>query len=223
MTVERKFFGQPKFSGEGVTAPVGYELFVREFNDGRWVLPDDFNSITADELEHLLLDAIHRLPDEVSILSFNLEQHQFVDPAYRQMVRRIQDATPIVIFTELTERVNPDVTQDALLAAAKAFHDDGLRVCIDDVGTEGNDQAFVEELEGYVDEYKFAMQNLRPFKHVTDIVGVLAPWYTYTQKHRKMMAIEGIETDEDLAYLKEHFPCDVLQGYYLGKPTDLKE
>lgn len=221
MATEYRFFAQPKFSGGGVVHLVGYELFVRERQGDHWVLPSDFNLITPADFKELLLATLARISPHVDIVSFNLEQAQFVNPAYRQMVQLVQATTAINIYTELTERPDARVTKPQLLAAARAFHEAGLHVCVDDIGTDANDLDFVKSLLEYVDEYKFAMQNLRPFQYVQEIVAQLKPWYAHAKQNCKKMAIEGIESAADLAYLQQNFPCDILQGYYLGMPENL--
>ncbi|WP_057151869.1 EAL domain-containing protein [Secundilactobacillus similis] len=214
------FYGQPKFAAQQPTdVPVGYELFIREYRGNQWVLPTNFGDISADEIERLLTKALRTMPESITILSFNLEQLQFIDPVYIDMVARVQATTSIRLFTELTERTDPRVTDSQLLAAAKRFHDYGLLVCMDDVGTGDNTPSLVFKLNDYIDEYKFAFQNFRPFAHISDIAPELNFWYDLSQENDKMLAIEGLESAHDLAVVQHDYPCDIVQGYYTGKPA----
>ena len=217
----RRFIVQAKFSGDGRRQHIGYELFAREYEDGRWSLPADFNAISAIDIRRMLSEALLHLDFTTALISFNLEQQQFIDPAYVEAVALVQSRTSITLITELTERADAGVTLDQLQRGAKRFHDAGLQVCIDDVGTGSNDLQLVTALAPYVNEYKFALQNLRPFAQLSEIAPTLNYWYHIAESQHKKMAIEGIETAPGVAKLESDYPCDILQGYYLAKPAPL--
>lgn len=206
---------------EGQELAIGYELFIREYRDGHWILPEDFEAISAATLESLLLKSLQILPTETTLLSFNLEQTQFIDPQYADMIARVQAQTQIRLFTELTERNNPAVTVSQLLGASQHFKQLGLLVCVDDVGTGDNQPTLVMQLDDYVDEYKFALQNLRPFNAIQSVEPELKYWYDLAATHHKVLAIEGVETADELAFVQHHYPCDIIQGYYIGRPVKL--
>ncbi|KRM12292.1 EAL domain-containing protein [Paucilactobacillus suebicus] len=217
------FFGQPKFHSNRLgQGPIGYELFLREFKDGLWQLPEDFSRITSEELEKLLNSTIADLPANIELLSFNLEQDQFINPNYIDMVRRVQSKTDIDIYTELTERITPGVTENQLYDGAKMFHDRGLLVCIDDVGTGENSPELVNYLNPFIDEYKFAFQGFRPFDDINKVTSQLDYWYDLSNENNKMLAIEGLETAHDMEVIGKEYPCYVVQGYYTGKPAIMK-
>ncbi|WP_155287609.1 EAL domain-containing protein [Lacticaseibacillus zhaodongensis] len=214
-----RFYGQPKFNLDKTDKePVGYELFIREQRGENWVLPDDFTASTPEQIADLLMRTIAMLPEHVQLVSFNLEQCQFIDPAFTKAIAKVQATTNVEIFTELTERTDPNVTNDQLYAAAQRFHAAHLLVCMDDVGTGDNTPELVVALDDFIDEYKFALQNFRPFNHISEIKETIDYWYDMAEKHHKMLAIEGIETAEDLATIQEDYPCNLIQGYYTGRP-----
>ena len=214
------FFGQPKFALNATNyLPVGYELFIREKRGDQWILPTDFNAISVEQFRHLLLNVINSFPSTIQLLSFSLEQQQFIDPAFAKMIADIQHATSINLFTELTEREDPSVTTRQLLKAAREFHRHDLLVCVDDVGTGHNTPELVMKLDEYIDEYKFAFQNLRPFNNVYEIESQVKFWYDLSFKQHKMLAIEGIERAEELAFIQTYYPSNIIQGYYTGHPA----
>lgn len=215
-----RFFGQPKYAGVGHgQRPIGYELFIRQLVNGQWVLPTDFNDITAETLHQLLTDVILTMHQSVEMLSFNLEQNQFVDPVFWDMVTAVQDHTKINLFTELTERLASGISAESLVRAACAFHKRGLLVCIDDVGTGQNTPQMVLSMNGSVDEYKFAFQDFRPYDNIRSIEPQLDFWYHLAQRNHKMLAIEGVETKAELTEIQNKYNYDVVQGYLLGRPV----
>ncbi|MFD1483793.1 EAL domain-containing protein [Lacticaseibacillus baoqingensis] len=215
-----RFFGQPKFDLDPKHQdPIGYELFIREWRDGQWLLPENFSALSVAIIEPLLVQTIAAMPSKVQMLSFNLEQDQFIDPAFLAMVLRVEQHASIRLFIELTERLAPGVHEDQLVQAAKRFADHDLLVCIDDVGTGQNTPEMVVRMNDSVAEYKFALQNFRPFAAIAELAPELDMWYAMAQKEHKMLAIEGIETPEELALIRRQYPCDVVQGYLLGKPA----
>lgn len=215
-----RFFGQPKYAGFGHgQSPIGYELFIRQLVNGQWVLPTDFNDITAETLHQLLTDVILTMHQSVEMLSFNLEQNQFVDPNFLDMVTDVQDHTKINLFTELTERLASGISAESLVRAACAFHKRGLLVCIDDVGTGQNTPQMVLSMNDSVDEYKFAFQDFRPYNDIRSIEPQLDFWYHLAERDHKMLAIEGVETKAELTEIQNKYNYDVVQGYLLGRPV----
>lgn len=219
-----RFFGQPKFDLDPKHPwPIGYELFVRENVADRWVLPKDFSKLTADTIETLLNEIIQVLPEHTQLISFNLEQDQFIQPAYLEMVKRVQARCQFRLFVELTERLSADVTEAQIVVMTKRYFDAGVLVCIDDVGTGQNTPRLVQAVNESIAEYKFALQNFRPFNSLDEVLPQLDFWYDMAQRHHKMLAIEGLETEAELVRIRKEFPCDVVQGYLLGKPALLAE
>lgn len=217
-------FAQPKYSMKKAQgAPVGYELFIRQWHDGQWRLPDPFTGISALTLNNLLRQTIAQMPANIELLSFNLEQAQFVDPAFAAMIASVQRSTDIRLYTELTERLDEGVTAGQLLAGAKRFAACGLAVCIDDVGTGQNSPALVLLLDDYITEYKFAFQNFRPLTSVNELGPQLRFWTELAQRQHKLLAWEGIESDVELALLTARYPGDLLQGYLFGRQQRLAD
>ncbi|WP_125708470.1 EAL domain-containing protein [Lacticaseibacillus porcinae] len=219
-----RFFGQPKFDLDPDHPwPVGYELFVRELVDGQWVLPKDFSQLTDVTIEKLLDEIIQVLPAHTTLISFNLEQDQFIEPKYLDMVKRVAARCSVRLFVELTERLSKGVSEKQLIAAAQRYHEAGILVCIDDVGTGQNTPEMVLKMNPSISEYKFALQNFRPFESLDEIKPELDFWYSLAHRHHKMLAIEGLETKSELDDIRKDYPCDVVQGYLLGKPTLLAD
>lgn len=214
-----RFYGQTKHSIiDGSWQPTGYELFIRVWQNNAWTLPADFTQFTPEDMAPLLKQTLAALPANFQTVAFNLEQSQFVDDRFINMIREVQDTTDLIIYTELTERTDDKISLNQLQTAAQKFHEFGLHVCIDDVGTGDNTPELVLALDEYIDEYKFALQNFRPFNTISEITSKIAFWHNLAAEKGKVLVIEGLETKSDLETIEELFPCEIVQGYFLGRP-----
>ncbi|WP_225046942.1 EAL domain-containing protein [Lacticaseibacillus kribbianus] len=210
-----RYFGQPKFSNATPPVKIGYELLLREFTRGRWQLPGDFSAYAPDDLSRLLAQTLAAMPASLDLISFNLSQRQFIDPAFSQALRRVQAFRRMNLFAELTE-ADEGVTLAALQAAAGDYVAAGIRVVIDDVGTGANRESLVQALMPYTSEYKFALQNLAGDR-TRPVLAMLGEWRDRATADHKLFAVEGLENASDLALVAPFAP-DVLQGYHFGRP-----
>lgn len=213
-----RFFGQPQFTATDHTIK-GYELFLRESVDHKWVFPDDFKAFTAYETANLLVQTIRPMPKTVTSVAFNLDPDQFIDPAYQTYLPKVQELiAPVRLFVELTEHpCAPKIANAKLVEAAEGFKANHLYVVLDDVGTGNNTPPFAELLENNLAEYKFAMQNFRESHDPNEITKKLAYWHKMADDEHKWFVIEGFETKDELKLLKD-YPADLIQGYYLDRP-----
>ena len=211
-----RFFGQPKYSLDEPQTLIGYEFLLREWHEDHWQVPDDFSQFQASEIVTLLDQTLAALPEDLPLLSFNLDQAQFIDPAFEEALVKLHAKRPVHLVVELTEQ-DDHVPLPALSQAATKYAASGLRVCVDDVGTGANNRDLVEALAPYIAEYKFALQNFRALGTTKEALPWLKFWRDLATKEHKVFALEGIEDQSDLDIVSEYAP-DVLQGYYYGKP-----
>lgn len=210
-----RFFGQKKFSNTDPTRLIGYEFLLRERVDGRWCLPDDFKKFSPEEIGQLLADTLAVLPADLELLSFNLDQSQFVCPDFRANILRVLRERQVNLYVELTERDDQESISE-LVEAAKEYEEAGVRVVLDDVGTGANRQGMAAALDQYTSEYKFALQNVRDLPD-HELHAQLRFWRDFAEKQHKLFAIEGFETEQDVHMAQAYRP-DVMQGYYFGHP-----
>lgn len=216
-----RFFGQPKFKALDYGGlPFSYEFLIRERETptDRWHLPADFNALTVDDLEPLLIKTLDTMPSNIKHVSFNLEVAQFVDTSYIDMVERVQTQTTIHLITELTERRDRAISDIAIKAAFLDYFDRNLGVILDDVGLDGNSFARVQPITDYVEGYKFALQNLRPFDDYERVRTYVKFWADNAARNNKFYTVEGIETQAELDNIRALYPYAYIQGYFLGKP-----
>lgn len=214
-------WGQPKYGIDKVKL-IGYELFIREQSEenGEWIVPYDFSRFSPKFVTDLLDKTIATFPRDLEILSFNLDQKQFVDLTYIKLIKDVQTRSSAKIYIELTERSGKGDTKidtTKIVLAAKAYYDAGISVCIDDVGTGSNQVELINLLDPYVMEYKFALQNVRDKYSVQEINTEVEFWRDVATRHHKYFALEGFEKYEDVAFI-ERFHPDIVQGYFFGVP-----
>lgn len=219
-----RYWGQVAYRPpEGEMA--GYELFLREQRPGshRWQVPHDFSRFSAKMMCDLLVETLPTLPAAIQLVSLNLDQAQFIQSEYCRLFAALNRKVPFQLAVELTERIGHGrvrVAVDELVKAATAFKAAGVSVCLDDVGTGENQSELVSKLDPFVDEYKYALQNVRGKVADTVIRAELASWQRRASAQHKLFALEGFETPEDIALIETYRP-DLVQGYYYGKPSAL--
>lgn len=219
-----RFWGQPKFDPANATI-VGYELFLREQSlpGSHWRVPADFSYFTPKTVIEMLAGTLNTLPKDLRVVSFNLDQEQFIDPTYRRLITDLKSSISYQLVVELTERVGKgsrNVCQKDLVDAARSLADADVWVCIDDIGTGKNQLALVEALDPYVAEYKYALQNVRGKLDSGTIDVQISTWHKRAIEHGKVFVIEGFEEVDDIRFI-EHFHPDIVQGYFYGRPHNI--
>jgi EAL domain-containing protein (putative c-di-GMP-specific phosphodiesterase class I) len=112
-----RFFGQPKYALNDPKTLIGYEFLLREWHGDHWQVPSDFSQYLAADIVNLLDQTLAVLPKDLPLLSFNLDQAQFVDPAFEQALAELHLKRPVHLVVELTEH-DDHVSVEALSEAA---------------------------------------------------------------------------------------------------------
>jgi EAL domain-containing protein (putative c-di-GMP-specific phosphodiesterase class I) len=155
-------------------------------------------------------------------MAVNLSGHQLLQHRFAHLVQKILTETelaPALLELELTESTimkNPEDIR--ILLELKGL---GIQLAIDDFGTGYSSLAYLK---------RFPLNRLkidRSFiSHVTvdpDDQAIVEAILAMARRLGLSVLAEGVETAEQLAFLKER-ECNHVQGYYLGKPmsaTDL--
>jgi diguanylate cyclase (GGDEF)-like protein len=151
-------------------------------------------------------------------VSVNLSARQFRQQGLVRMVSRILEETDLApgqLEMELTESM---VMHDAeaAIATLQGLKSLGVALSVDDFGTGYSSLSYLKDLP--IDALKID----RAF--VNDIGskaqdGVLAQAIISLGHSLKLKVIaEGVETDEQLRFLRRH-RCDAVQGFYFGEPV----
>ncbi len=124
-------------------------------------------------------------------------------------------------------RVELEITESTLMlhpersvALLNRLHDKGLRIAVDDFGTGYSSMAYLTKLP--LDTLKidkhFFLDNARDSRNKKVISAVTALGHSLGLD----IIAEGVETQAELS-LASNVGCDLLQGFYFGKPSSVKD
>jgi len=210
-----RFFVQPQVD-QSKQLVFGYELLLRKETNGQWVVPQSFTELPLTKQIQLLENLAGKLRTKITnqVLALNLNRQQ------------ARDDLMLGTIIYLKKRLNPaaltiELTESPTLAEAQQysmlFHHHGIKLSLDDVGTGSNTFEQVEHILPFVDQIKFAMQNLRMSGQAARIPSELTFWRQIAQDYHLEFILEGIEDQKDQQMAKQRgIKCH--QGYYYGKP-----
>lgn len=214
---------------------IGLEALMRWHREGHgWVSPGQFIPVAEDSDLILALDefalstACRQLGDwnggfgaNSLRMSVNISARQFRSRGFVETVGEVLRATgiePPQLELELTENVLIEA-EEQVMQTLRQLKDLGVRISVDDFGTGYSSLSYLSRLP--IDCLKIDQSFVRSLSvgsynaHIVQAVISLA--------HALQMNViaEGIETEEQLAFLREH-GCDEGQGYLFSKALDAK-
>lgn len=153
-------------------------------------------------------------------ISINISVIQFLQDNFVEMVIGILKKTsfsPELLELEITESVIID-SKELVTDKIKKLRDIGIKIAIDDFGTGYSSLSYLRNIpittlkidKIFVDDISDPSSNTE----VTDTIIELG------HKMNLTIVAEGVETKEQLVYLKEN-GCDKIQGYYYSKPLPI--
>ncbi|MFO1424337.1 MAG: EAL domain-containing protein [Candidatus Competibacteraceae bacterium] len=155
-------------------------------------------------------------------VAINLSARQFRQVDLANLVREVlveSTFEPTCLELELTETILMHPTDDNL-ATLKAFKDLGTRVAIDDFGTGYSSLSYLQRFP--LDVLKIDRSFVMDLPTHPNSVAIANAILTLAHGLGLEVVAEGVETVEQLAFLRDH-GCDEGQGYYFGRPTPLVE
>jgi EAL domain-containing protein (putative c-di-GMP-specific phosphodiesterase class I) len=137
-------------------------------------------------------------------------------------------------FVELVNeyRISPanlklEITETALMSdfdkqfmLMKRLREYGFQIEIDDFGSGYSSLNMLKDMP--VDVIKIDMGFLRQTEHMKKSRIILETIVSLAKRLEMPVVVEGVETEEQLAFLKE-LECNVYQGYYFSKPIPVAE
>lgn len=150
-------------------------------------------------------------------VAVNLSARQFTQKALAQSIADVLRATglaPHLLELELTESmVMNDV--DSAITILRTLKNLGVHIAIDDFGTGYSSLSYLRRFP--IDVLKIDQSFVNDLTIDADAAAIVAAVITLAHSLRLQVIAEGVETQEQLAFLRAH-DCDQMQGYYFGRP-----
>ncbi len=120
---------------------------------------------------------------------------------------------------ELTESSIMDDVENSI-KNMRMLTDMGVNISIDDFGTGYSSFGYIKKFT--IDKLKIDRAFIKDTPEDRDDVAIVEAIIAMAHRLRIKVVAEGVETAEQLAFLKKA-KCDVIQGYFLGKPMTSAE
>jgi diguanylate cyclase (GGDEF)-like protein len=151
-------------------------------------------------------------------MSVNLSGRQFREEKLVDCVARALTTSglrPGLLSLEITETMlmRADGQNLETLRALRAL---GVRVAVDDFGTGYSSLAYLKNFP--VDSLKIDRSFVRDVAVEQNDAAITRAIIAMGQTLQLRIVAEGVETHEQLAFLREH-GCDAIQGFLIGRPT----
>ncbi|WP_372741493.1 ABC transporter substrate binding protein [Neptunomonas sp.] len=225
---------QPQWTIMGELQPVCFEALVRWDHPERGrVSPAEFIPI-AEELglivelgEWVLNEACRQgrqlLDSGHSIrMAVNLSMRQFFDPELLSKIKAAlekYDFPASLLELEITESMIMEEV-DVVVDTLHQLKDLGVSLAIDDFGTGYSSLSYLKRLP--FDHLKVDGSFVRDIPHDKNDMEITSAVIAMAHKLGLKVIAEGIETHEQLAFLREN-GCEMGQGYLLARPAPLEE
>jgi diguanylate cyclase (GGDEF)-like protein/PAS domain S-box-containing protein len=202
--------------GRGMIPPLHFIPLAEETGlivpIGEWVLR------TACEQ----CQAWHRLGYPSLTVAVNLSVRQFHRQDLAASVHDILRATgldPASLTLELTESLIMQQA-DASIAALRDLKAMGMRLSVDDFGTGYSSLSYLKRFP--LDTLKIDQSFVRDIPGDADDAAIAGAVITMAHSLGLKVVAEGVETAEQLRFLREH-GCDSMQGYYFSRPLPAEQ
>ncbi len=155
-------------------------------------------------------------------IAVNLSARQFHESGITSMISDILEETTMdstCLELELTESiVMNDV--ESTIKILNELHWMGLEISIDDFGTGYSSLSYLKRFP--IDRLKIDQSFIRDISTSISDAELVTAIITLARSMKLKVIAEGVETKEQLHYLKKQ-ECDEVQGYYYSKPLPAKE
>ena len=155
-------------------------------------------------------------------MSINISAHQFTKKDFMHTVNRILSNSrfrPEQLIFEITETAMMDNVGHTI-QTLKQLRAIGIQIAMDDFGTGYSSFTYLRQLP--IDILKLDHTFMRDVMHDPDSAEIAASIIDLAKKLQLNVIAEGIETAEQLEFLKEH-QCARGQGFLFSKPVPQEE
>ncbi|CAH9050518.1 hypothetical protein PSECIP111951_00208 [Pseudoalteromonas holothuriae] len=211
---------------------VGVELLMRWRHEGEPISPMDFIPISEEvgliELmtEQALKRALYELKDFIRndqdfYLSLNLSAvHILKSDIARNLINILKsfNLNTTVLRLEITESSLMEDTEKAK-RSLNALKQAGFVLLLDDFGTGYSSLTYLNQFP--IDIIKIDQGFVRKLNVLNSNKSIIKTIYLLAQSLQMTCIAEGVETEEQLAFLK-NIGCHFMQGYYFSRPVSAK-
>jgi cyclic di-GMP phosphodiesterase Gmr len=188
---------------------------------GELGLLDDITRCVLQDVERTLPELGRRYGEHVSV-SVNVSARQATDAGFMQAL------SAQLAGAGIARRIVLELTEDALVATQR-FQSDvlpglrahGVRVSIDDFGTGFSSLSTLADITA--DEIKVDRAFITAIHERRRSQGILRAIESLCTALDISLVAEGVETAEELAYLRSHTGIGVAQGYYFSRPQFVED
>jgi len=152
-------------------------------------------------------------------VSVNLSVYQLRQGKLVSLVRQVLQESglaPHLLELELTESQLLDSVEH-IIATFEQLHALGVKLAIDDFGTGYSSLSYLKRFP--VDYVKIDQAFIRGLLEGTQDAAITRAIIAMAQSLQLKVVAEGVETREQLQFLREH-GCDEVQGYLISRPVD---
>ena len=179
---------------------------------GEWVLSE-----TCRQLAEWRQQGLTLLPIAVNISGRHLH-HKSLVPFIKKITQQY-DIRLDLLEIEITEGVLTGDTEQSI-TAMKALKATNIKLAIDDFGTGYSSLSYLKKFP--IDILKIDRLFISECDSNRDDAAICVAIITLAKSLGLRVVAEGVETAEQLAFLKQH-ECDVYQGYYYSRPLDAEK
>jgi diguanylate cyclase (GGDEF)-like protein/PAS domain S-box-containing protein len=150
-------------------------------------------------------------------VAINLSARQFQAPGLDDFIRSTLDQYrihPRLVEVEITESSLVQKPDDAV-AVLQNLKQVGIRISIDDFGTGYSNLSYLKRFP--LDALKIDRSFVRDVTTDSDDAAIVRAIVTMAHSLNLKVIAEGVETEEQLAFLRE-IDCEQVQGYLFSKP-----
>jgi diguanylate cyclase (GGDEF)-like protein/PAS domain S-box-containing protein len=150
-------------------------------------------------------------------VSVNVSAQQLRRKGFHEKLRDILIAhgtTPSLLELEITESLIVEDSGEAL-KTLNLIDDLGVRLAVDDFGTGYSGLAYLKRFP--IDTVKIDQSFIRDVSDDPDDAAIVRAIVAMARSLKLSVVAEGVETADQLAFLRS-LGCDLVQGYYLGRP-----
>lgn len=152
-------------------------------------------------------------------IAVNVSGVQFRQANFLQIVKnalKTSKLAPEYLDIEMTESIIME-NRDSFVTLLAELQSMGIGLVIDDFGTGYSSLSYLKRFP--VNKIKIDKSFIRDLKSDDDSTAIVQAIISMGQKLKLSIVAEGVETEEQLAFLQSQ-NCDEIQGYYFNKAAD---